>query len=142
MVRAVVGGREFDLTKDEVVRSMRNVEPEPVREHFVVIGERPFPPKQALAQVTGWDRQTFTTMEAIRVLTRIGFTCQRRIDGRPVRDPADPGDPREHPGGSRQQGTSPADRRLSAMESAITVIQEAIAGLTKRVHELERKDRA
>ena len=81
MVRAVVGGREFDLTKDDVYRRMRNVEPEPVREHFVVIGEKPFPPKQALAQVTGWDRQTFTTMEAIRVLTRIGFTCQRRIDG-------------------------------------------------------------
>ena len=83
MVRAVVGGREFDLTKDEVIRRMRNVEPEPIREHFVVIGEKPFAPKQALAQVTGWDRQTFTTMEAIRVLTRIGFTCQRRIDGRP-----------------------------------------------------------
>ena len=83
MVRAVVGGREFDLTKNDVIRRMRNVEPEPVREHFVVIGEKPFPPKQALAQVTGWDRQTFTTMEAIRVLTRIGFTCQRRIDGRP-----------------------------------------------------------
>lgn len=62
---------------------MRNVEPEPIREHFVVIGEKPFAPKQALAQVTGWDRQTFTTMEAIRVLTRIGFTCQRRIDARP-----------------------------------------------------------
>ena len=142
MVRAVVGGREFDLTKAEVIRSMRNVEPEPIREHFVVIGEKPFPPKQALAQVTGWDRQTFTTMEAIRVLTRIGFTCQRRVDGRPAWDPADPEDLREHPEDSRQQPASPADRRLSAMESAITVIQEAIAGLTKRVHELERKGRA
>jgi hypothetical protein len=142
MVRAVVGGREFDLTKDDVIRSMRDVQPEPIREHFVVIGERPFPPKQALAQVTGWDRQTFTTMEAIRVLTRIGFTCQRRVDGRPVRDPADPEDLREHPEDSRQQPASPADRRLSAMESAITVIQEAIAGLAQRVHELERKGRA
>ena len=101
MVRAVVGGREFDLTKDDVIRRMRNVEPEPVREHFVVIGEKPFPPKQALAQVTGWDRQTFTTMEAIRVLTRIGFTCQRRIDGRRV-------------GPSRSRGPKGASRGLQA----------------------------
>jgi hypothetical protein len=34
---------------------------------LVVIGEKPFPAKQVLAQMTGWDRQTFTTMEAIRV---------------------------------------------------------------------------
>jgi len=139
MVKAVVGGREFDLTKDDVIRKMRNVEPEPIREHFVVIGERPFPPKQALAQVTGWDRQTFTTMEAIRVLTRIGLPCQRRVDGRPAWDPADPEDRTEHPEDRTQQGTSPADRRLAALESAITVIQEAIAGLAKQVHELERK---
>jgi hypothetical protein len=139
MVRAVVGGREFDLTKDDIIRTMRHVQPEPIREHFVVIGEKPFPPKQALAQVTGWDRQTFTSMEAIRVLTRVGFKCVRRADGRPAWDPEDPGDLREHPEDSRQQPTSPADRRLSALESAVTVIQEAIAGLTKRVHELERK---
>jgi hypothetical protein len=134
MVTGVVGGREFDLTKDEVIRRMHDVQPEPVREHFVVIGELPFPPKQALARVTGWDRQSFTSMEAIRVLTRIGFICQRRIDGRPVEVPADLGEQRQH-------GTSPIDRRLSATESAVAVMQEAIASLTKRVRELERNGR-
>lgn len=132
MVRGVVGGREFDLTQDEVIRGMSDVWPEPIREHFVVIGEKPFPPKQVLAQMTGWDRQTFTTMEAIRVLTRIGFVCQRRVDGRPVLVPADPEEPGEH-------GTFPVDRRLSAMKSVVAVMQEAIASLAKRVYELERK---
>jgi len=135
MVTGVVGGREFDLTKDEIIRRMRDVQPEPVREHFVVIGEPPFPPKQVLAQVTGWDRQSFTTMEAIRVLTRVGFVCQRRIDGRPVEVPEDPEEPRDH-------GISPLDQRLSAMESAVAVMQEAIASLTKRVRELEQNGRA
>jgi hypothetical protein len=86
-VRSVVGGREVDLTADGVIRSMRGVEPETIREHFVVIGDVLFPPKQALAQVTGWDRQTFTTMDATRVLSRVGFVCQRtghRTDGRPA----------------------------------------------------------
>jgi hypothetical protein len=138
MVTGVVGGREFHLTQDEVIRRMSDVEPEQIREHFVVIGEKPFPPKQALAQVTGWDRQTFTTMEAIRVLNRIGFVCQRRLDGRPVQVPFDPEEPRE----PREQGTVPVGRRLLALESAVAVMQEAIASLTKRVHELERKGQA
>ena len=63
------------------------MEPETIREHFVVIDGRVFPPKQALAQVSGWDRQSFTTMEATRVLSRLGFVCQRagqRVDGRPA----------------------------------------------------------
>lgn len=134
MVTGVVGGREFDLMEDEVIRKMRNVQPEPVREHFVVIGEKPFPPKQVLAQVTGWDRQSFTSMEAIRVLTRVGFVCQRRIDGRPVEVPADSEEPREH-------GISPIGQRLAAMESAVAVMQEAIASITKRLRELEQNGR-
>src|SRR5260370_26481654 len=77
MVRIVVGGRELDLVADDVVRGMRNTQPEPIREHLVEVTDNVFPPKQVLAQVTGWDRLTFTTMEAIRVLTRLGFTCRR-----------------------------------------------------------------
>jgi hypothetical protein len=134
MVRGVVGGREFDLSQHDVTRRMSDVEPEPIREHFVLISEKPFPPKQALAQVTGWDRQTFTTMEAIRVLTRIGFVCQRRVDGRPVQVPADLDEEAE-------QSTRAADQRLSAVESAVAVMQEAIASLTRRIRELERTDR-
>jgi hypothetical protein len=36
-----------------------------------------FPPKQVLAVVTGWDRQSFTAMEAQRVLTTVGSLCRR-----------------------------------------------------------------
>lgn len=84
-MRSVVGGRELNLTADDVIRSMRGTDPETIREHFVLIGDVPFPPKQALAQVTGWDRRSFTTMEATRVLSRLGFDCRRAgqsADGR------------------------------------------------------------
>lgn len=84
-MRFVVGGRELDLTAEEVTRKMRGVEPETIREHIVVIDQKLFPPKQVLTQATEWDRRTFTTMEATRVLSRLGFLCQRagqRIDGR------------------------------------------------------------
>ncbi|MFJ9785194.1 hypothetical protein ACIRSS_36875 [Amycolatopsis sp. NPDC101161] len=64
---------------------MRNVDPETIREHLVEIGRTVFPPKQVLAVVTGWERTSFTTMEAQRVLTKVGFVCRRAgqaADGR------------------------------------------------------------
>ena len=121
--RMIVGGRELDLTARQVLDKMRNVEPEPIRDHLVEILDTEFPPKQVLATVTGWDRQSFTTMEANRVLARLGFHCCR-IGHRPD--------------GVDQHDLSPIDRRLSAAEAALTVAQEAIAGLANRVAQLEQ----
>jgi hypothetical protein len=120
--RMIVGGRELDLTANQVLDKMRNVEPEPIREHLVEIGDTEFPPKQVLATVTGWDRTSFTTMEANRVLNRLGFNCCR-IGHRPD--------------GAGQKELPPIDRRLSAVEAALAVAQEAIAGLANRVAKLE-----
>lgn len=77
MVRAVVGGRPFDFTKEDIERRMSGVHPEPIREHLVEMLGTVFPPKQVLATITGWDRTSFTTMEAQRVLNRAGFVCRR-----------------------------------------------------------------
>lgn len=120
--RMVVGGRELDLTANDVLNKMRSVEPEPIREHLVEIGNTEFPPKQVLATVTGWGRTSFTTMEANRVLTRLGFNSYR-IGHRPDR--------------AEHQELPPIDRRLAAVESALAVAQEAIAGLANRVAKLE-----
>jgi hypothetical protein len=120
--RMVVGGRELDLTANDVLERMRKLEPEPIREHLVEIGDQEFPPKQVLAAVTGWDRQSFTTMEANRVLTRLGFNCCR-IGYRPA--------------DADREEQSPMERRLSAIESALVVAQEAIARLVTRVGQLE-----
>jgi hypothetical protein len=135
MVRALVGGREFDRTADEVIGGMRGVQPEPIREHFVEVDGTAFPPKQVLAHVTGWDRLSFTTMEATRVLIRLGFVC-RRVGSRPsARQVPGPEDLDDH----QERGSSTIDRRLSAVESALAVAQEAIAALRDRVNELEAR---
>ncbi len=130
MTRIMVGGRELHLTKDEVVRRMRNMSPEPIREHFVEIASTAFPPKQALEQVTGWNRRTYTTMEATRVFTRLGFVCRRAEHDRD-----------DHAVRSREdfapEERSSVDHRLSTLEAALGVVQEAIAGLRNRVSKLE-----
>lgn len=68
-----VGGRDFSYTKEQVEAKMRGVEPESPQKYVVAVGGVDYPPKQVLAHVTGWVRTSFTTMEAQRVLTRIGL---------------------------------------------------------------------
>lgn len=121
MTWVTVGGKRRDITKDEVIRRMRGVEPEPVREHLVEIAGTAYPPKQVLETVTEWNRRSFTSLEAVRVLTRVGFPCRRLSESDPP------------------QVTSPAgtEQRLSELESALAVAQEAIARLANRVTTLE-----
>ena len=54
-----------------------------MREHYVVVRGRRFPPKQAVSVLTGLDRADFTTHQARRVLKRLGFVAARRASGQP-----------------------------------------------------------
>jgi hypothetical protein len=129
MTRVTVGGRSIELTREAVVARMRSEEPEPLREHLVEVSDNAFPPKQVLATLTGWDRQTFTTMEAQRVLTKVGFVSRRVSET--VNAPT---------GFVSQAGTAPSrpvDQRVSELEAAVVVAQQAIATLSARIAVLE-----
>jgi hypothetical protein len=77
MLTMTVSGRNYDLDSRRVQQALQGELPEPIREHFVVINGRRWPPKQVLALVTGLDRADFTTHQARRALTRLGFTAAR-----------------------------------------------------------------
>lgn len=125
----IVGGRKFEWTREQVKDAMRRVPPEQPRKHVVEIGDKQFPPKQVLAVVTGWERQSYTTLEAQRVLSKLGFPCHP-AGTRYSRETAfvDPETPRE---------LQPDRERLAAIESALATAQEAIASLRNRVAALE-----
>jgi hypothetical protein len=77
--RAVqISGRQFELDARRIVRAVSRALPEPVRDHYVVIEGRRFPPKQVIALATGLDRADFTTHQARRILRRLGFAAARR----------------------------------------------------------------
>lgn len=78
MLTTRVAGTDFELDAAGVERAVAEVDPEPVREHYVVIGRRRYPPKQVLAAVTGLDRGDFTTHQARSILQRLGFGVHRR----------------------------------------------------------------
>lgn len=73
-----IAGQSFVLRDTDVLRILRDVDPEPIKSHFVVVGGRRFPPKQIVSEVTGLDRADFTTHQARRTLLRLGFSAGRR----------------------------------------------------------------
>jgi len=81
MPSMTVSGHSYHLDSRRVEAALQGTLPEPIREHFVVINGRRWPPKQVLAQVTGLDRADFTTHQARRALTRLGFPAGRAAGG-------------------------------------------------------------
>jgi hypothetical protein len=73
-----VAKQRFELRREEVELEMRDVCPEPIASHFVVIDHRRYPPKQVVSLVTGIDRADFTSHHARRILTGLGFPAGRR----------------------------------------------------------------
>jgi hypothetical protein len=99
MPRFQIAGQLVELEAGTVERAVDSVHPDPVREHYVIVGARRYPPKQVLNLVTGIDRADFTTHQARRILKRLGFVAARR----PQRDAeANVGDPSAGPHGGRQ----------------------------------------
>lgn len=77
MPTMTVSGHRYELDPHGVQTALEGVLPEPIHEHYVVINGRRWPPKQVLALVTGLDRADFTTHQARRALTRLGFPAAR-----------------------------------------------------------------
>ena len=129
-MRFRVGGEEYDLSKEGVISAMHGVWSEPIQKHLVEIDGTAFPPKQVFATVTGRPRTSFTTMEAQRVLRRLGFVCRQAgqfDDGThawvaaAADDDADPS----------------ADDRLASIEAMVATLEAAVVGLHARVKDLE-----
>ena len=123
-MKFVVGRRDLELDAPDVITAMRNRIPETVRTFVVEVGGEWFPPKQVFATVTSWNRGTFTTYEAVRILRRLGFHV---VDDREVKE---------------RRGTTPAtpraiDDRLGHVESGLKVLQTAIAGIADRLSIIE-----
>lgn len=79
-----VAGEDFELDAGGVEQELAEIDPEPIKEHYVVVGARRYPPKQVVAAVTGLDRADFTTHQARSILRRLGFGVHRRGTTRPL----------------------------------------------------------
>jgi hypothetical protein len=123
-MRFTVGGRVLELTKEQVERAVRGVPGELYRTYYVEINGVRYPTKQAIAVVTGWTRETFTSHEANRVLNRLGFKCVNTDY---------PNDDFDVPMNGPERGDDAGADILESLE----VLTAAVAGLSRRVSALE-----
>jgi hypothetical protein len=93
--RFQISGQQISLAPEQVENAVRDELPEPIHEHYVIVGGRRFPPKQVVMRVTGLDRADFTTHQARRILKRLGFIAAR-VDRNE--------EPREDAGGAARSG--------------------------------------
>lgn len=90
-VQATIARQAFELDGEQISRQLRDVLPEPLDDHYVVVEGRRYPPKQVIGLVTGLDRADFNTHQARRILSRLGFTVGRRSRDAVREVPARPG---------------------------------------------------
>jgi hypothetical protein len=76
-VRVQIAGHIFELHEPDVSRLVSRTEPAEIRDHFVEIGGRRYPVKQAIAAVTGLDLSDFTSQHARSALRRLGLPVGR-----------------------------------------------------------------
>lgn len=99
VIHATIAGHAVSLDSSVVVRSLSRIEPEPVRKHYVQIGNRRIPVRQALSAVTGIDKAEFQSHQARSIFRRLGLKTgqvgvdwQRQPTSRPPRPSLGPAD--------------------------------------------------
>jgi hypothetical protein len=132
LLHVTVAHRRFDLISSEVENCVRDLSPEPLDDHYVVVAGKRFPPKQVIGAVTGIDRADFNTHQARRILQRLGFAVGRR-----TREPFSEGIRRPGPHQGREadllrpfKGKWVAQRGLEILVAADTP-QDVIAWLER-----------
>lgn len=107
---------------------MRRILPEPITSHYVVIDRRRYPPKQVIGVVTGLDRADFTSHQARRILTGLGFQAGRRPapDAPGTRSQADV-HPDARPAAARSRPRAPSKSARASAETLEPFIGQWVA---------------
>ena len=72
-MRFVIRGREYKITKEEILERMRGVEPKEIRKYYVEVNGREYPIKQVISKTISIEPVAFTSMDAFSILSRLGF---------------------------------------------------------------------
>lgn len=72
-----VGGVDVELEREQVLRRVKGVKPDPIRKLGVEIGGRTYPVKQVFSLVTGQDIGDFDSYQARKALKKLGFQVTR-----------------------------------------------------------------
>ena len=75
-MRFTIKGKEFDITKEQVVRTVKGKQPKSIKKYYVEIEGVRYPIKQVVEWVTGLHLIDFTSMYANDILSKLGFDVE------------------------------------------------------------------
>jgi len=73
MTRFILRKTPYEFSKEDFERELIGLEPEVIRQYYVEINGKKFPPKQVIAHILRLGKVEFTTMDAANILRRLGF---------------------------------------------------------------------
>ena len=82
----VLNGKHYSYSRSQVFAAVKNQAPRRIDKYKVVVGSVEFPPKQILELLTGLEPISFTTMDAQRILKKLGFSSSQASTGPSVED--------------------------------------------------------
>jgi 5-methylcytosine-specific restriction protein B len=77
MTRFILRNNTYEYRKEDIETELIGVEPEAIRQYYVEINGKKFPPKQVISQVLKLGKVEFTTMDAANILRRVGFKLKQ-----------------------------------------------------------------
>jgi 5-methylcytosine-specific restriction protein B len=72
-MRVRIRGKEYQITREDIERSVEGIEPDVGRVYFVDIKGKEYPVKQVIGNALHLPMATFSTLEAYNFLTRLGY---------------------------------------------------------------------
>ena len=81
-VAFILAGKSFTLSPSEIRAAVSGHVADPVHTYWVLIGEREWPVKQVISLATGLAAHDFGSGSAQRLLKKLGFEVESRVDRR------------------------------------------------------------
>lgn len=80
MAKFILGGRSFDLEKEDILNAAKGVHPSAIYDFSINLNGKMYPIKQALSLATELSQVKFPTSQAHGILRKLGFNIESVLD--------------------------------------------------------------
>ncbi len=80
MAKFVLGGRSFDLEKEDILNAVKGAYPTAIYDFSVNLNGKMYPIKQAISLATELSPVKFPTSQAHGILRKLGFSIENAFD--------------------------------------------------------------
>lgn len=71
-------GKEYNLRMEDIIKAIKDIEPETVRRYYIEINGREYPIKQVISKALNIPKISFISTDAYYILTKLGFKVYQK----------------------------------------------------------------